>query len=114
MNKKKVIYFHFHLSVCSHWQGRKGKLYERDASMTHLKKQYNENDEGNEDESSEESESASALRNAWNELAAIERETKRYRDIRINTERELEDCRKRGVALEDVSLINVCFGVVYW
>ncbi|CAG9807399.1 unnamed protein product [Chironomus riparius] len=87
--------------VISHWQGRKGKLYERDANMTHSKKQYNENDDGNEDESSEDSESASALRNAWNELAAIERETKRYRDIRITTERELEDCRKRGVALED-------------
>lgn len=66
------------------------------------KKKYNENDEGNEDESSEESESVSALRNAWNELAAIERETKRYREIRANTERDLEECRKRGVALEDV------------
>lgn len=74
--------------------------------MTHSKKQYNENDEGNEDESSEESESTSALRNAWNELAAIERETKRYRDIRMNTEKELEECRKRGVGLEDVMLMN--------
>lgn len=50
----------------------------------------------------------SALRNAWSELAAIERETKRFRDIRDKTERDLEECRKRGVALEDVNSINLC------
>ena len=82
----------------------RGKLYERDSirsgSTSSLMKRNDENDEEEEDE--EESEAASALRNAWNELAAIERETKRYRDIRSSTEKELEDCRKRGVALEDV------------
>jgi kinesin family protein 18/19 len=90
---------------CSHWQGRKGKLYERDATTPHPKKQMNEQtiDEiVDDEESSEESEAQSALRNAWNELAAIERETKRYRDIRTNTEKDLEECRKRGVSLEDV------------
>jgi kinesin family protein 18/19 len=89
----------------SHWQGRKGKLYERDATSTHPKRQAKgeNNEEVDEDESSEESEAASALRNAWNELAAIERETKRYRDIRTNTEKDLEECRKRGVGLEDVA-----------
>jgi kinesin family member 18/19 len=46
------------------------------------------------------------LRNAWIELGAIERETKRFRDIRDKTERDLEECRKRGVALEDVNSIN--------
>jgi kinesin family member 18/19 len=66
-------------------------------------KEINDNDEEDEDE--EESEATSALRNAWNELAAIERETKRYRDIRMSTEKELEDCRKRGVGLEDVSYL---------
>lgn len=74
--------------------------------MTFPKKKIREindnNEEDEEDESSEESEAVSALRNAWNELAAIERETKRYRDIRTTTENELEDCRKRGVSLEDV------------
>ena len=66
-------------------------------------KEINDNlEEDEEEDLSEESEAASALRSAWNELAAIERETKRYRDIRATTEKELEDCRKRGVALEDV------------
>lgn len=90
----------------------RGKLYERDgirsgstSSLVKKKnKEINDNDEYDEDESSEESEATSALRNAWNELAAIERETKRYRDIRASTEKELEDCRKRGVSLEDVKL----------
>lgn len=70
--------------------------------MTHPKKDPADNEEIEEEESSEESEASSALRNAWNELAAIERETKRYRDIRVNTEKDLEECRKRGVSLEDV------------
>jgi kinesin family member 18/19 len=65
-------------------------------------REVNDNEEIEEDESSEETEATSALRNAWNELAAIERETKRYRDIKSNTEKDLEECRKRGVALEDV------------
>lgn len=78
--------------------------------MTYPKKNIKEiNDNHEEDEEEEElpeeSEAASALRSAWNELAAIERETKRYRDIRATTEKELEDCRKRGVALEDVRKI---------
>lgn len=42
-----------------------------------------------------------ALRSAWNELSAIEREAKRYKEIREGTERDLELCRKKGVALED-------------
>jgi kinesin family protein 18/19 len=81
-------------------------LYERDANTTYptnaLKKKDDNNEDIDDDESSEESEATSALRNAWNELAAIERETKRYRDIRANTEKDLEECRKRGVQLEDV------------
>lgn len=88
----------------------RGKLYERDgirsgstSSLAKKKKEINDNnDEDEEDELTEDSEAASALRNAWNELAAIERETKRYRDIRASTEKELEDCRNRGVSLEDV------------
>lgn len=50
------------------------------------------------------SEGNSALRSAWNELSAIEKEVKRYREIRVTTENDLEECRKRGVALEDVSM----------
>lgn len=60
-------------------------------------------DEENDEEDVSDDEATSALRNAWNELGAIERETKRYRDIRATTEKELEDCRRRGVALEDVN-----------
>ncbi|XP_058826212.1 kinesin-like protein KIF19 [Topomyia yanbarensis] len=70
--------------VISHWQSRQGKLYDRmDA-----------------DEDSD-SEGNSALRSAWSELSAIEKEVKRYREIRLATEHDLEECRKKGVALED-------------
>ncbi|XP_037913609.1 kinesin-like protein KIF19 isoform X2 [Hermetia illucens] len=67
--------------VISHWQGRMGKLYD----------QVND----------EESEGNTALKNAWEELAAIEKETKRFREIRERTEQELEMCRQKGVQLED-------------
>uniref|UniRef100_A0A8D8F912 Kinesin-like protein KIF19 n=3 Tax=Culex pipiens TaxID=7175 RepID=A0A8D8F912_CULPI len=70
--------------VISHWQSRQGKLYER------MEEDEDSDSEGN-----------SALRSAWNELSAIEKEVKRYREIRINTENDLEDCRKKGVSLED-------------
>ncbi|XP_058127138.1 kinesin-like protein KIF19 [Anopheles ziemanni] len=72
--------------VISHWQSRQGKLYDRlDEEM----------------EDGSDSEGSSALRSAWSELASIEKEVKRYRQIRATTEHELEECRKRGVALED-------------
>lgn len=48
-----------------------------------------------------ESEGSTAIRSAWNELAAIEREMKRYKDIVLATEQDLELCRQKGVALED-------------
>lgn len=95
--------------VISHWQGRKGKLYDRNAGLQGLHRQSSRElngDEANDEEESDGSEETSALRNAWNELGAIERETKRYRDIRANTERDLEECRKRGVTLEDVIYAN--------
>lgn len=69
--------------VISHWQGRMGKLYEKN------------------DVDDVDSEGQLALRSAWSELAAIEREAKRYREIREATERDLEQCRTKGVALED-------------
>jgi kinesin family member 18/19 len=72
--------------VISHWQSRQGKLYNK----------MNENEEADSD-----SEGSHALRNAWNELSAIEKETKRYREIRASTEKDLELCRQKGVALED-------------
>lgn len=49
-----------------------------------------------------ESEGNTALRTAFNELAAIDKETRRYKEIREATERELEETRQRGIALEDV------------
>ncbi|XP_053678627.1 kinesin-like protein KIF19 [Anopheles nili] len=72
--------------VISHWQSRQGKLYDR---------------VDEEEEDGSDSEGSSALRSAWSELASIEKEVKRYRQIRSSTEHELEECRKRGVALED-------------
>lgn len=47
------------------------------------------------------------MKNAWGELAAIEKETRRYKEIRERTEHELEQCRQKGVKLEDVSLSGV-------
>lgn len=47
------------------------------------------------------SEGSVALKSAWSELAAIEREAKRYKEIREHTEKDLELCRQKGVALED-------------
>ncbi|XP_058445584.1 kinesin-like protein KIF19 isoform X2 [Malaya genurostris] len=70
--------------VISHWQSRQGKLYDR------MDMDDDSDSEGN-----------SALRSAWSELSAIEKEVKRYREIRLATEHDLEKCRKKGVALED-------------
>lgn len=93
--------------VISHWQGRKGKLYDKQPSIPRQRsRELNEDEENFE---SDDSEATSALRNAWNELGAIERETKRYRDIRASTEKDLEECRNRGVALEDVNWTNSIF-----
>lgn len=44
-----------------------------------------------------------ALKTAFSELQGIEKETRRYKEIREQTERELEETRQRGIALEDVS-----------
>ncbi|XP_018784075.1 PREDICTED: kinesin-like protein KIF19 [Bactrocera latifrons] len=69
--------------IISHWQGRMGKLYDSPA------------------DDDIESEGAIALKNAWGELSAIEKETRRYKEIRERTEQELEMCRQKGVQLED-------------
>lgn len=53
-----------------------------------------------------ESEGSVALKNAWGELAAIEKETRRYKKIREKTEHELELCRQKGVKLEDVRAVT--------
>lgn len=51
-----------------------------------------------------ESEGNITLRTAYNELQGIDKETRRYKEIREATEKDLEDCRQRGIALEDVSI----------
>lgn len=42
------------------------------------------------------------LQMAWSELSFIEKEQEQYAELRASTERELEDCRQRGAALENV------------
>ena len=42
----------------------------------------------------------------WSELALIEKEQDRFAELRANTERELESCRQRGAALENVRVIK--------
>lgn len=44
------------------------------------------------------------MKTAYSELQGIEKETRRYKEIREQTEQELEETRQRGIALEDVSL----------
>lgn len=83
--------------VISHWQGRMGKLYETGGGGGNST--TTPPDDPEEEDAS--TEGNVALRSAWSELAAIEREAKRYREIRAATERDLELCRKKGVALED-------------
>ena len=39
---------------------------------------------------------------AWNELEEVNRELEKYAETRAATEKELESCRQRGVALENV------------
>lgn len=73
--------------VISHWQGRMGKLYDN------KQEDVEPDSEGN-----------TALKSAWSELAAIEKEAKRYKDIKTTTEKDLELCRQKGVSLEDVSI----------
>lgn len=58
------------------------------------------------------SEGNSALKTAWGELAAIERETKRYKEIKVQTEKDLELCRQKGVALEDVRIFYEIIKVI--
>jgi hypothetical protein len=42
------------------------------------------------------------LQMAWSELSFIEKEQEQYAELRASAERELEDCRQRGAALENV------------
>lgn len=42
------------------------------------------------------------LQIAWSELSFIEKEQERYAELRASTERELENCKQRGAALENV------------
>jgi hypothetical protein len=47
-------------------------------------------------------ESDGPLQMAWSELFSIEKEQERYIELRASTERELEECRQRSAALEEV------------
>lgn len=99
--------------VISHWQGRMGKLYDtKSESPTDgdgecglwrgscfVAISFDSNDLFPDLDS--DSEGNIALKSAWSELAAIEREAKRYKEIREQTEKDLELCRQKGVALED-------------
>ncbi|KAH8283926.1 hypothetical protein KR054_005422 [Drosophila jambulina] len=89
--------------IISHWQGRIGKLYDamgedggyHNPLILEFRsiKRFSSSDI--------ESEGSVALKNAWGELAAIEKENRRYKEIRERTEQELEQCRQKGVKLED-------------
>jgi hypothetical protein len=42
------------------------------------------------------------LQMAWSELSFIEKEQEQYAELRASTEHELEGCRQRSAALENV------------
>lgn len=49
------------------------------------------------------------LQMAWSELSFIEKEQEQYAELRASTEHELEDCRQRGAALENVMQFATTF-----
>ncbi|KAB0793661.1 hypothetical protein PPYR_13281 [Photinus pyralis] len=102
--------------VISHWESRNNKLYKNNINQSRAqtqqslrRKMKNEgfrsaDNVGHEtaDEGSDgEIEGESAVQQAWGELADIEREQERWSELRTLIEQKLEDCRQRGVALED-------------
>lgn len=48
-----------------------------------------------------------SMHQAWSELSYIEREQERYMSLRSATLKELDQCRQRAVALENVSAQHV-------
>jgi hypothetical protein len=54
-----------------------------------------------------------ALQIAWSELALIEKEQEHYTELRAGTEQELETCRQKGAALENVKEI-VIYNEMVW
>ncbi|KAF5280510.1 hypothetical protein FQA39_LY18032 [Lamprigera yunnana] len=103
--------------VISHWESRNNKLYKNNVNQSRAQTQQNlrrktKNTEGfrsadnvgheTADETSDgEVEGESAVQQAWGELADIEREQERWSEFRTVIEQKLEDCRQRGVSLED-------------
>lgn len=41
---------------------------------------------------------------AWEELVFIQKEQDRYQGIKMDLEQDLQECKKRGARLENVSL----------
>ncbi|CAH1115978.1 unnamed protein product [Phaedon cochleariae] len=102
--------------VISHWESRNNKLYKNSVNESRARTQQsirrrkihtadgfrsagNEQDEVPSEDGGVEGETA--VQQAWAEIADIEREQERWSELRTRIEHKLEDCRQRGVALED-------------
>ncbi|KAI4489205.1 hypothetical protein M0804_004703 [Polistes exclamans] len=86
-------------SIISQWESRNNRVYGSSRDSVHRRPgtdyQFSDllEDTDLEDDS--------LVQQAWAELTEIAKEQERYVEMRAATEKELESCRKRSVALED-------------
>ncbi|XP_069695410.1 kinesin-like protein KIF19 isoform X2 [Periplaneta americana] len=89
-------------TMISQWESRNNKLYKNTrntATRWHIRP--NTDPDFDIDRDYFDMEGDGSLQMAWSQLTFIEKEQERYADLRASTERELESCRQRSVALED-------------
>ncbi|KAK4874894.1 hypothetical protein RN001_014254 [Aquatica leii] len=86
--------------VISHWESRNNKL-RKSKNTDGFRSADNAGHETADEASDGEVEGESAVQQAWGELADIEREQERWSELRTVIEQKLEDCRQRGISLED-------------
>ncbi|PSN54129.1 hypothetical protein C0J52_09468 [Blattella germanica] len=89
-------------ALISLWESRNNKLYKNNhtANKWHGRRP-NTDPEMDVDQDIMDVDIDAPLQMAWSELSFIEKEQERYAELRASTERELEGCRQRGVALEN-------------
>ncbi|XP_021913192.1 kinesin-like protein KIF19 isoform X2 [Zootermopsis nevadensis] len=84
-------------AIISQWESQNNKLY-KNSHNTAVRLQ---NRRPNTDPDLAADRGDGPLQIAWSELSFIEKEQERYAELRASTERELENCKQRGAALEN-------------